>query len=187
MSAISSKRLLEKPPTWLIQVPNEGFDLRPSRDYQDFIMRLDPMLMVAKYRAVNFSRLSTVLKSGIDVEPTDSVIYADEFEKAWEYGAWPKVVLAFDCGRLQRTFREVPSDTSPDELAVLSRTFPTKLRSKNGTKLWLSRLSEDDPKLASGYEIAYAWWTDEDPFDALKGIFVFWRPKDAQAIEHLPV
>ena len=183
MATISAKRVREQPQMWLFQVPSAGFDHRPPPDCDDFLIRLVPNLFMARFRAVNISRLSTILKSGIDVEPTDSTFYADYFDKAWEYGGWPKVVLAFDIQKLRKTFTEIPANTAPEEIANLRRTFPTILPSMDGSKFWLSRLKETDPKLASGYEIAYAWWIDGDPFEALKGIFLFSRPQDASALE----
>ncbi len=68
------------------------------------------------FRGVSIDRLVTVLNHGIDVLPTNAVIYTDCFDKAFEYGGWPKVVLAFDADRLQTTFREIPADSSEAEL-----------------------------------------------------------------------
>jgi hypothetical protein len=185
MSSINPKHISESPQMWLIQVPAEGFDHRPPPDCDDFFIKLDPSLIVGQFRGVNISRLPTILRSGIDVEPPDSVFYADSFEKAWEYGEWPKVLFALDVQKLRRTFTEVPSNTPPAELARLRKTFPTMLRSRDGSTLWLSRLREDDPKLGSAYEMAYAWWIEGNPFEALRGLFIFWRPQDAKALEQI--
>lgn len=47
-----------------------------------------------RFRATNLSRLPVVLATGVDVEPTTHHIYAAEFDKAWEYGKFPKVIAA---------------------------------------------------------------------------------------------
>lgn len=52
-------------------------------------------------------RLRVVLKTGVDVEPSNSVIWANDLEKALEYGDWPKVVMAFDSERLKRSWIEI--------------------------------------------------------------------------------
>jgi hypothetical protein len=134
-------------------------------------------------RGVALERFQTVRRTGIDVEPTDSVIYVDCFEKAWEYGEWPKMVLALNPSKMKRTFVEVSADVDEDKLALLRRTFPTVCRSTDGTKLWLSRLPEHDPRVASEYERAYAWWIDGDARDALEAVFICVRPQDGGAFK----
>ena len=41
-------------------------------------------------------------------------------------------------------------------------------KSQDGAKFWLSRLSEDDPRRTTDYEIAYAKWIPNSPWDSLK-------------------
>lgn len=130
---------------------------------------LPPML---DYRGVEADRLSTILSAGIDVQPTDAVIYVSTLEKALEYGGLPKAVVALDPKRLERTWREVPADTEPDELASIRETYRTVLTSKDGNKLWCSRLHEADPRVTTSYEVSYARWIPGDPFDALRAVLV---------------
>jgi hypothetical protein len=78
-------------------------------------------LLGAIFRGVALSRLGTVLRQGIDVTPSHAPFYAEDFEKAWEYGGWPKMILALNPGQLDRTFREVASDAP---LAELNRCCP---------------------------------------------------------------
>jgi hypothetical protein len=65
-----------------------------------------------------------------------------------------------------------------DELAALRLRYPTMLKSRDRTKLRLSRLPKDDPRIANDVEMAYARWIDGDPFNVLRAIFIFARPED---------
>lgn len=125
-----------------------------------------------EYRAVSVDRLDTVLETGIDVVPADAPIYCESLQKAMEYGHWPKVVTAYHPHGLDRTFREVAADTQESELLALLEIFPTMERSKDGSMLWLSRLTEDDRRRCSGYEIAYARWIPGDPWESLRLILL---------------
>ena len=44
-------------------------------------------------RGVEIGRLPTILSTGIDVDPTDGVIYCEVGDKAYEYGGFPKVIM----------------------------------------------------------------------------------------------
>ena len=138
---------------------------------------LDPSLELIKkstFRCVSLSRLESVVLNGVDVEPLDHQIYTTMFfDKAWEYGGWPKIAMAFDQKLINRTFKEVPFDTDKDELAEIRKTYPTMLTSADGKTLWLSRLAEDDPHIAKSYEIEYGCWIPGDPLQALSALIVF--------------
>lgn len=120
---------------------------------------------------MNAERLSTVRATGIDVEPTDSAIYVGDFDKAWEYGGFPKLMLALDADRLEHTFTVLPDDADAETLAGVERRFPTVIRRQG--ELWCSRLDADDPRLGSPYEVEYCRWIPDDPFDALRALLVF--------------
>lgn len=144
---------------------------------------VDRSLSSCYYRAVSADRLPAVLENGIDVEPTDSVIYADKaFGKAWEYGGFPKMVLALNPDELEPTYREVPTDTPADEIAEIRKDYPTVLTSSDGEWLWCSRLDEDDGGTAKSYERLYARWIPGNPFDALRSVFVFGNEEDLVAV-----
>lgn len=130
------------------------------------------------FRGVELGRLRTVLRTGIDVEPPASPIYVGDFEKSWEYGRLPKLILYLDAARLRNTYVEIPADTPEPEVQQLRRTYPTLLTSTDGSMLWLSRLSEDDRGLGSPYEAVYARWIPENPVGALLGLLIFARPQD---------
>lgn len=137
------------------------------------------------FRAVALERLPLVLKTGIDVEPSDAVFYVGEFEKCVEYGGWPKLVLALDCGFLTSTFRETRADISDDELASIKKVYPTVLTSEDGSSLWFSRLNASDPRLSSPYEVGYARWIETNPLQALKGILVLCDTSDDASCEQI--
>jgi hypothetical protein len=122
------------------------------------------------------------MATGIDVVPADAVIYVNFLDKAWEYGGFPKLVLALKHDRLRTTFREVPVDTGAEELVELRKVYRTLLKSRDGRMLWLTRLPEGDRLIATPYETAYARWIPEHQFDSLLAAFVFARPKD-EALE----
>jgi hypothetical protein len=149
----------------------------PSFESFDFLMKcslIDPMWFIrCAFRGVSFNRLAAVLETGIDVVPSDSVIYVSDFDKAWEYGRLLKVVLALDRDHLDRTYREVPADTPEDEITRLACKFPSIEKSRDGSRLWLSRMGEDDPRRTTSYEINYARWIPGDPKRALRAIFIF--------------
>ena len=139
------------------------------------------------FRGVALDRLSVVLSTGIDVEPSDSPIYVDDFEKALEYGGWPKVVLALRWTHLDRTFRKVQASIPERDLAELQQTFPTKIRLADGKNLWLSKLRETTNKVASAYEVDYARWLPGDPKSALAAVLVLVHPKSdgASMVENI--
>jgi len=136
-------------------------------------------LLACRFRGISLDRLSVVLRTGIDVEPSDSPIYADFLDKAWEYGGVPKLILALDLSGLERTFKEIPADTPAGEVARLQERYPTLLPpSAGGTTIWLSRLAECDPHIATPYEYNSAWWIPGDPFTVLKCALLFGRHSD---------
>jgi hypothetical protein len=142
------------------------------------LSKLDSNLLLCQFRGISVDRLNFVVSNGIDVEPTEGVIFANDLNKAWEYGGWPKLLLALDTFRLQRTFKQVSSDISPDELEEIRRSYPTVVKSHDGTKLWLTRFKAGDPRIGTPYEIAHACWIEGNPFEALQAIMLFVRPED---------
>lgn len=179
MSKIILDKISTRPVTvWLGRLPHDGGWLQPSFDSIEMLLLADRDLIGCSFRGVSHDRLDCVLRSGIDVVPPDSTIYVDDFEKAWEYGGWPKVMLALDTERLSHTYRELRSDTPELELRALRQIYPTELKSADGEQLWLSRLSEDDPRISTEYEIAYARWIPGDPMQALRAVLIFVRPGD---------
>jgi hypothetical protein len=167
---VDAVQLVSDPvPVWFVAAGVEA----PRQPPVGELETVDRALLACLFRAVSIDRLGTVLTTGVDVEPSDAVVYADSFEKAWEYGGWPKVVLALSLDKLDRTYRELPADTDAEELALVQQRFPTVLPAVDGTTLWCSRLAQDDPCIAKSYEREYAWWIPGDPFEALRAVLLF--------------
>jgi hypothetical protein len=140
---------------------------------------------LCSFRAVSVDRLTAVVGTGIDVEPTNAVIWVNFLSKALEYGGWPKVVMALDHRFMKRSYIEIEADIAEEDLALIRREYPTLVRSIDGSKLYCSRLKEDAPQLNTAYEWDSAWWIPGDPLRALKAVFVFFRPKVSEDIENL--
>ena len=164
-------------PIVLITIPDED---RIGADETDLVFKIQALLgrdlWGCKFRGVELDRLPNVLESGIDVIPTNAPIFADFLDKALEYGGWPKLVLALDSRQMEKTFKEVPSSIPEAELAELCSTFPLVLPSSDGRSLWLTRLSEGDPRIGTAYEYGYAWWIRGDAFKALNAVLLFDHP-----------
>ncbi|MDI1228245.1 MAG: hypothetical protein PSY14_11225 [bacterium] len=176
----------EKPCSVFLVLLNTDSDHVPRELSNDLQFSMIPReYMVNSFRGVSTDRLATVLKQGIDVEPTNAVIWVNDLDKALEYGGWPKIVMALDHECLKMTFVQLDANTSEDELMAVRREFPTVLKSADGSTLWCSRLREDAPQINTDYEAYSARWIPGDPWRALKGIFVFHRPKDFAEIEIL--
>ena len=133
-----------------------------------------PRTMHCVARGVSFDRLPAILRNGCDVEPVNSAIYASsDLNKALEYGTEDdQVVQFFQADQLTATYREVEASIPDVELAELRKTYPTLIRSTDGARLWLSRLGEDDRRIATDYEIEYARWIPGDPFNALAVVVI---------------
>lgn len=177
--------------TWIVELPTDEYRQRPPFHLVDLcqagLSGFEDEMVVYLYRGVHFGRLETVLRTGIDVEPADSVIFADFFDKAWEYGEYPKCILGFKRASLERSFRCVPRDTPEDELRVFAATYPTRVVDpKDPDWIWLSRLRPDDTRLATPYEEQFAYWIPDDPRDVLQTLFIITRPSDhAETLETL--
>lgn len=131
-----------------------------------------PELLGPGCRAVELDRLPYLLEHGVDVQPTDAVIWVSYLSKALEYGGDLKAVMVFDAKHLQCTFQEVASSTSPCEVNAIARVYQTRLSSEDGTMLWFSRLPSADRRVASPYEVAHGRWIPGDPWLALRIILV---------------
>lgn len=88
--------------------------------------------------------MPTILATGIDVESTTAPIFVSDFNKAWEYGDWPKVIMVFDGMHLDYTYRQITSDTPAEEVAGLMMEYPTGIQDHSGECIWLTRLPETD-------------------------------------------
>ena len=125
-------------------------------------------------RGTSYTNLDTILTTGVDVVPSNAPIFCTQFpEKAMEYGRDEQnttsrmILLFYDRKKLERTFIEISSETPQSDIQELAKTYPTIEDSKDGSKIWLSRLQKTDTRRTTDYEYQYAYWIPEDPFDAL--------------------
>ena len=139
---------------------------------QGMLGKIGNVILRPGYRAVGLDRLQYVLERGVDVDPIDAVIWVNFLDKALEYGGTEKLVLVFDPKQLDTTFREVRAGSPPEELAVLSMRYPTKLTSEDGEMCWFSRLSATDKPITSAHEVDSARWIPTDPWVALRLLLV---------------
>jgi hypothetical protein len=134
------------------------------------------------FRGVAIDRYEAIVRNYIDVEPVDSVIFADCLEKALEYGDWPKLVLILRPEFMSRSFRNVCATTSPNDRKTIQRQYPT-LRDLEDGSLWFSRLPEDDNRFASHYESAYGWYISGVPREALAALVICARADDLGIVQ----
>ncbi len=166
-------------PVWHVVCGRNASNDPRGVDLHDIILTLvlngeaDRKLLSASFRGTSIDRLPHVLEHGVDVEPTDSVMFVGEAYKALEYGGWPKVVMALDSTKLEPTWKEVSSSVPEDEKAALRAMFPTSLMSKDGTKLWFSRMPADDSRVGSAYERSYARYLPPAAGNPLIAVFLF--------------
>lgn len=124
------------------------------------------------FRAVPLSQLEKIFKYGCDQENHDVLWMDKSLSKALEYGDSEKAVMVFDCDKIKPSFVQVQSDIAPDELEFLKELYPTAEVSKDGTKIWLSRLGEHDKRRTRPYEVEYGKWIPKDPHEALGGLML---------------
>lgn len=161
-------------PVWAAVVDEKKHRNRTPINQFDLYYSFLALNWHTEFRGVGLERLPTILATGVDVEPTTAPIFVSDFDKAWEYGGLPKVVMAFDGRHLERTYREVIiSDTPADEIARLMVDYPTRIESLDGERLWLTRFPEMDTRANSSSEVEFARWIPGDPFNALLAVFVF--------------
>jgi hypothetical protein len=120
-------------------------------------------------RGVPFDRLGDVMAEGVDVRPTDSVIWVDHLDKAVEYGSEDGVVImVFDRAQLKPASIVFPKSTSEEELAHFANDYPTRVDDYHGDIL----ISRCGPKQDPGYGLIYGSWIQSNAFDALRMVLV---------------
>ena len=172
---VEFKLLADRPVSvWTAAVDAKAHQVHPPVTERSLRESFDVLSWDTEFRGVGLGRLPAILAAGVDVEPTTAPIFVSDFDKAWEYGGWPKVVMAFDGTHLERTYREVIiSDTAADEINRLMVDYPTRVEDLAGERLWLTRFPKTDTRATSAYEREFARWIPGDPFVALLAVFVF--------------
>lgn len=158
---------------WAAEIDVERYAYQPPISAVELLMSFDLVERWPDFRGVSYDRLPTILETGIDVRPTTAPIFVDDFEKAWKYGGWPKVIMALDAERLERTYREIAAGTPADEVSRLLQDYPRRLESEDGEFIWLTRLPASDTRATTAYERYYARWIPGNPMDALIAVFLF--------------
>lgn len=140
------------------------------------------------FRGVPIDRLRAVVDNGVDVYPTDTTIFCADEDEAYEYARpqsgcdGPGLMYALHGGYLERSFRTLPADASPAEIAEVRKTYPHEYDHPNGG-FYFSRLA-DQNNIA--YEHAYGYWIPGNARDALLAIFVRGRIEEvAKALSAL--
>lgn len=165
-------------PAWHVVCDGAVNQLKPDINIFDVLLHLattHPLaseLLACACRGVSLDRLDSVRQHGIDVWPTDHPIFVADWDKALEYGDWPKLLLLLHRDQLRPTWHEVSATLDPVELSKLRKTHPNQLVSTDGSTLWLTRFNLDVPQAGSPYEAAYGHYIPGNPFDALAAVLV---------------
>jgi hypothetical protein len=160
---------LESVKVWLVNLDEDEARRRAPLDFE-ILMQLDREIAFGCiFRGVSIAQLEHVLRHGVDVSPTDSVIYADGIDKAWEYGGYPKLILALEQAKLERANQGVRPDTTESERRLIEYT----------------RLPEPVSEAQLAYAEAYGWWIPDDARGALRGLIIAYPDSDIQAVSVL--
>ncbi|MDR7252259.1 hypothetical protein J2X46_001235 [Nocardioides sp. BE266] len=170
-----------------VPVPIWAAEVTPD-DRPDEVDDLTMSLMMANrgvtYRGVNLDRLPVILEHGVDVEPTDAIIYCGPLEKAYEYGRLPKVVMVYRTADergdviVQPAVTTIHDITSPADAASRRRSHPHEMQRAEGSPIVLCRVAPESEAHYAYYR-AYGRFIPGDPWDALIAILVF---GDAEAL-----
>ena len=129
------------------------------------------------YRAVRIGALDRVMATGIDVEPSDHHFYAADWQKAWEYGAWPKLLLVLDPQHIRPTLIRVRDELTESEAHELEISYPIAETDKSG-RSWRRRAST---RFADQDEIDYGRWIPGEARRALRLALVAVTPDSLDA------
>ncbi len=127
------------------------------------------------FRGVPIDCLRSVFFNGVDVDPTDDPIFCDDAEKAFEYARpksgvdGPGLMYALHGSYLKPSWRTLPADASPEQIAEVQITYPHRYENPLGDDLYFSRLAHQKN---TAYEAAYGYWIPGNARDALLAIFL---------------
>lgn len=146
-----------------------------------YLMELYPEKLVGvQFRGLSLDRLDCILETGIDVVPSDAVIYTSTAEKALEYGGdGPRCLVVLRNDRIRPTHKIITADAPAEEIERLRARYPTEVPMPDKGKIYFSRLSRDDRRLGTGYEHEYASWIPGDAKDALVAVVLVGPDTDA--------
>lgn len=122
-----------------------------------------------------------VLMNGIDVLPTDSVIYANDLEKASEYGGRDKLIMILNQTKMRRSYMLLDEGADPETRRRVEQEYGTEpIIFPEGT-IWYSRLAPTDRRRGSPYEEENGWYIPGDPFSVLSGIIICSSQRTAES------
>lgn len=157
----------EPDPKWLKDLANSGAIESAVKDLLGF--DYFKFLMGNGCRGVALSRIEDILAAGVDVRPTNAVIWVDHLDKAVEYGSDAgTVVMVFDNAQLRPASIEFPKSTPETELAQFANEYPMRVDDYHGKVL----LSHCGPTQDPGYGLLYGRWIESNAFDALRMVLV---------------
>jgi len=134
-------------------------------------MRAQAGVPMVIYRGSSVDRLPLIERVGIDVEPTNQMIFGCyDPTKSLEYGP---LLIALDSTMLRKSWRDVAADASAQEIAEAEAEFGTNfLPARDGSR-WYTRGRLDDPMVARPGEQEYGHYIPGDPWEALLGVWLF--------------
>lgn len=179
---IDSEAVPFRIPLFALLVPDDAHEYLPLRDPWDVWMELRSACsgdeQAELWRGVSLERLEAIARHGIDVEPSTAHFFVSYFDKALEYGGLPKVLMGFSTKGVLPTHQEFAADDI-EQIHRAMETYPTRLTSEDGTRVWLSRLPAASAMVSSLAEVEYARWIPGDPWDVLRVLIFVVRQKDA--------
>jgi hypothetical protein len=117
------------------------------------------------YRACGLSRLRTLVETGVDLDESRPVISVGVFSKAWEYGGWPKLMLAYRWSGLGRICKVARPDTTVEQIGELRSLYPHEFTIEN--KLHFSIFPREEFLTLGGGSLLSGRFFKQDPLNVL--------------------
>ena len=75
------------------------------------------------YRGVSLEATQRILENGIDVIPTDAVIWANALEKALEYGGENQLIMILNPRDMKRSYIQLDRNADPDTREAVEKEY----------------------------------------------------------------
>jgi hypothetical protein len=113
-----------------------------------------------------------ILTNGIDVIPTDAVIWANDLMKAAEYGRGNQLIMILNSRDMRRSYKQLDRNATSDAQKAIEKEYGVNpVIFPDGAVLY-SRLAADDKRRGTPYELAHGWYIPGDPFSILSGLII---------------
>jgi hypothetical protein len=127
------------------------------------------------YRGVPLAACERVFANGIDVLPTDAVIWANDLQKASEYGGQNRLIMILNQSGMRRSYITLDESADAETRRRVEQEYGTEpIIFPKGT-IFYSRLAPMDRRRGSPYEVENGWYIPNDPFKVLSGMIVCGR------------